>query len=51
VKVDCDRNSDVTAARLQDMIEGFFNQWYDTWSFAIGGHNRKLYHHSKDNDL
>jgi hypothetical protein len=23
--------------RLQDMIDGFFNHWYSTWAFAIGG--------------
>jgi hypothetical protein len=23
--------------RLQEMIDGFFTNWYATWAFAIGG--------------
>jgi len=29
----------VTAAGLQNMIEGFFNNWYATWTFATLGNN------------
>jgi hypothetical protein len=39
VKRACDIGRDVTAVRLQDMIEGFFNRWYATWAFAVGGNN------------
>lgn len=31
--------------RLQDMIDGFFNRWYTTWAFTIGGMKGK----SQDN--
>lgn len=43
VKRICDAEHNVTAMRLQEMIEGFFNQWYATWAFAIGGSSGKWF--------
>lgn len=43
VKQACDSNRINTingssvAQSVQDMIDGFFNHWYSTWAFAIGG--------------
>lgn len=42
MKQSCDNDRDITAVRLQDMIEGFFNRWYATWAFAIGGNDGAL---------
>lgn len=36
----CQRDRQINASILQDMIEGFFNRWYARWAFAIG-HNSK----------
>jgi hypothetical protein len=41
VKGNCDTNRAVTASRLQEMIDEFFNQWYGKWVFAIGGNSRQ----------
>ncbi|OWP01951.1 hypothetical protein B2J93_4577 [Marssonina coronariae] len=43
VKKTCDGNQtypisgDIIAQSLQEMIDGFFNNWYSSWAFAIGG--------------
>ncbi|KAH8588827.1 hypothetical protein B0O99DRAFT_655767 [Bisporella sp. PMI_857] len=41
VKTNCDyhRETNLTVSRLQEMIEGFFNQWYLTWASIAGGVN------------
>ncbi|KAF4631215.1 hypothetical protein G7Y89_g6924 [Cudoniella acicularis] len=49
VKKSCDSNrtqninGTLIVQTLQQMIDGFFNRWYTTWAFAIGG--------TKDNSI